>query len=298
MRSFTYQAPTSIDEAIATMVGHPKTHLMAGGTDLLVQLRRGLADADCVIDVKGIPELTAISLDPDGSLTIGAAVSCARLCENADVRRAHPGLIDAVSIIGGAAIQGRATVGGNLCNAAPSADTIPPLIVLRATCTVSGPQGARSVPVEAFCTAPGKTVLAPSEILISISVPPAQHHSGACYLRFTPRHEMDIAVVGAAAWLKLAADNATIADARVALSAVAPTPLFVRAAGDSLLGRAPSEDAFALAAGLAQEAARPIGDVRGTAVQRRHLVGVLVRRALHGALGRARGLNRDVPEGG
>ena len=297
MIPFTYQAPASIAEATTILVTRPKARLMAGGTDLLVQLRRGLSDTDCIIDIKGISELSAVSLDPTGGLTIGATVSCARLCEYADVRRAHPGLIDAVSIIGGAAIQGRATIGGNLCNAAPSADSIPALIVLGAMCAIAGPHGTRSVPVETFCTAPGKTILAPGEMLISIHVPPPLPRSGACYLRFTPRHEMDIAVAGAAAWVMLAPDNATIADARIALSAVAPTPLFVRSAGDSLPGQAPSEGAFARAAELAQEAARPITDVRGTAVQRRHLVGVLVRRALHGALSRARGLDRYALEG-
>lgn len=297
MRPFTYQAPASIDETIATLAARPKARLMAGGTDLLVQLRRGLSDTDCIIDIKGISQVNALSLDPTSGLTIGAAVSCAQLCEHPGIRRAHPGLVDAVSIIGGAAIQGRATIGGNLCNAAPSADSIPALIVLRAMCTIAGPHGTRSVPVETFCTAPGRTALALDEMLISIHVPPTLPRSGACYLRFTPRHEMDIAVAGAAAWVRLAPDGATIAEARIALSAVAPTPLFVRSAGDSLLGQAPSEDALATAARLAQEAARPITDVRGTTVQRRHLVGVLVQRALHGALSRARGLNRDPLEG-
>ena len=297
MRPFRYQAPASVAEAVAILADCPKARPLAGGTDLLVQLRRGAFDLDCLMDVKGIPELNTISFDPVGGLTIGASVSCARLCEHIGVRQAYPGLIDAVSIIGGAAIQGRATIGGNLCNAAPSADSIPALVVLAATCLIAGPHGTRSVPVEAFCTAPGKTVLNPGEMLVSIHVPPVLPRSGACYLRFTPRHEMDIAVAGAGAWVMLSLDGATVADARIALSAVAPTPLYVRSASDSLLGHTPSEDAFAKAARLAQDAARPITDVRGTAAQRRHLVGVLVQRALRGALGRARGLCLDALEG-
>ncbi len=297
MRPFRYQTPSSLAEAIATMADCLKARPFAGGTDLLVQLRRGALDLDCLMDVKGIAELNAISFDASDGLTIGAALSCARLCEHSDVKRAYPGLVDAISIIGGAAIQGRATIGGNLCNAAPSADSIPALIVLRATCAIAGPHGIRSVAAEAFCTAPGQTVLVPGELLVSVHVPAPLPHSGACYLRFTPRHEMDIAVAGAGAWLGLSPDGATIADARIALSAVAPTPLFVRSASDSLIGQAPTEDAFAGAARLAQDVARPITDVRGTAAQRRHLVGVLVQRALRGALRRARGQSLDFEEG-
>ena len=297
MKPFRYQAPGTVAEAMAALAQSSKARPLAGGTDLLVQMRRGALDLECLIDVKGIPELNTISYDPTGGLTIGASVSCARLCERADVRAAYLGLIDAVSIIGGAAIQGRATIGGNLCNAAPSADSIPALIVLAATCLIAGPDGRRSVAAEAFCTAPGKTVLVPGELLVSIHVPAPLPCSGASYVRFIPRHEMDIAVAGAGAWVRLSPDGATVVDARIALSAVAPTPLFVRSAGASLRGRAPTEDAFAEAASVAQEAARPIDDVRGLITQRRHLVGVLVKRALRAAAGRATGQSLDSKEG-
>jgi carbon-monoxide dehydrogenase medium subunit len=252
-----------------------------------VQLRRRQRKVDLVVDVKRIPELTAIDLDPAKGLTFGAAVSCARLCEHPGLREAYPGLVDAVSIIGGAALQGRATVGGNLCNAAPSGDSIPALIVLGASCTVAGPAGRRSVPAEAFCTAPSVSVLGKEEILVSIHVPPPMPDVGAGYVRFTPRGEMDIAVAGAGAWIRLSEDRSRIAAARVALSAVAPTPLLVAAAGGALVGQAPGEDTFAQAATRAQQAAQPISDVRGTSAQRRHLVGVLVKRALRIAAGRA-----------
>jgi carbon-monoxide dehydrogenase medium subunit len=205
------------------------------------------------------------------------------------VSEAYPGLIDAASIIGGPAIRERATLGGNLCNAAPSGDTIPAMIVLGATCTVAGPYGTRTVAAEQFCIAPGENVLGEGEMLVSIHFPSPRPNAGAHYLRFIPRGEMDIAVTGAGASVLLSDGHTEITDARIALAAVAPTPLLVDAAGDSLVGKAPDEDAFAEAARLAQEAACPITDVRGTEAQRRHLVGVLVRRALRGAASRAKG---------
>jgi CO/xanthine dehydrogenase FAD-binding subunit len=290
VKSFAYQAPTTIAEAVALLAEkNGRARPLAGGTDLLVQMRLKLHDLDLVVDVKKIPELNQISFDSNDGLTVGAAVSCARLHETPEVVANYPGLVDAASIIGGMAIQGRATLGGNLCNAAPSGDSISAMIVLGATCTVAGPQGTRTVPVEDFCTGPGKTVLEPGEILVSIHLPLPQPNSGARYLRFTPRQEMDIAIAGAGASVVLNDDLAEIAEARIALAAVAPTPLLVEAAAASLLGKTPSEEVFVEAAKLAQEAAKPITDVRGTAAQRRHLVGVLVKRALRGAVARAKG---------
>jgi carbon-monoxide dehydrogenase medium subunit len=292
MKPFTYESPTSIQEATSFLADEGRAAFpLAGGTDLLVQLRTGLREAKVIVDLKRIPELQTISCDRDAGLSIGAAVSCARLCEHIGVRGIYPGLVDAASIIGGTAIRGRATLGGNLCNAAPSADTIPALMVLGATCHVEGPSGCRKVPVESFCTGPGQTVLAEGEILTAIDIPAPVTRSGGCYLRFIPRGEMDIAVAGAAAWIALNEDLSRIVDSRIALAAVAPTPLLVKEAGAALVGKRPDEVAFGEAARLAKEAARPITDVRGTAPQRRHLVGVLVRRALEGAARRARGLD-------
>ena len=290
MKPFAYVVPTTIEEAIGLLADSSgSARPLAGGTDLLVQLRYDLCDADVLVDIKRIPELSRLSFDPAEGLTVGAAVSCARLCEHADVRRAYPGLVDAASIIGGTAIQGRATLGGNLCNAAPSADSIPAMMVLGATCTVAGQGGIRTVPVETFCTGPAETVLCRDELLVSIRFPAPTLSSGARYLRFTPRREMDIAVAGAGAWVMLSEDLARIRDVRIALAAVAPTPLLVEAAGAALIGKAPTDEAFTKAARLAQEAARPITDVRGTEAQRLHLVGVLVKRALGGAVSRAKG---------
>lgn len=292
MKSLVYQAPTSVDEAVALLADFgPRAKPLAGGTDLLVQLRRGLFAPDLLVDVKRIPEMMQITFDATDGLMLGAAVTCATLCDDPAVRRMYPGLIDAASIIGGAAVQGRATLGGNLCNAAPSGDSISAMIVLDATATIAGLSGTRTVPVAGFCTAPGKTVLGPGELLVSLHFPPPAPNSGARYLRFIPRGEMDIAVAGAGAWVALNDDHTAITGARIALSAVAPTPLFVEAAGAALAGQAPTEAAFDEAAKCAQEASRPISDVRGTAAQRRHLVGVLVKRALRGAVARAKGEN-------
>jgi carbon-monoxide dehydrogenase medium subunit len=289
MKPFAYRAPTTVGEAVTLLAGGDgRARPLAGGTDLLVQLRRHQFEVDLVVDVKRVPALSAIALDPVEGLTLGAAVTCAQLCEHPGVRQAYPGLVDAASIIGGAALQGRATLGGNLCNAAPSADSIPAMIVLGATCTIAGPGGTRAVPAEAFCTAPGVSVLEREEVLVSIHFPGPTPNAGASYLRFTPRGEMDIAVAGAGAWVKLSEDGSQIVDARVALSAVAPTPLLVKSAGQALVGQAPEEESFAQAAMHAQGAARPISDVRGTEAQRRHLVGVLVKRALRKAAGRAK----------
>ena len=290
MRAFDYIAPTTVGDAISALVGKgDRARPLAGGTDLIVQLRARTGDVDLVVDVKKIPELNEIVYCAEEGLTLGAAVSCCRIVENGDIVKAYPGLVDAVALIGGAAIQDRATIGGNLCNAAPSGDSIPAMIVLEAVCTIRGPAGLRTVPVESFCTGPGETVLGRGELLVSIHFPPPIAHSGACYVRFIPRHEMDIAVAGAGASVKLSADHATIVSARVALAAIAPTPLYVAAAGAALKGKRPFDESFAEAARLVQEAAQPITDMRGTEAQRRHLAGVLARRALRGAVERAKG---------
>jgi carbon-monoxide dehydrogenase medium subunit len=240
-----------------------------------------------MIDVKTVPELVEIIYNPASGLTLGAAVSCQRVYENPSLVTAYPGLIDAAELIGGVQIQNRASFGGNLCNSSPAADSIPALIVHYATCRIAGPDGTREVPVEHFCTAPGKNVLTPSEILVSLRFPPPPGNFGAAYLRFIPRNEMDIAVVGCGASVQLSTDRRTFAGARIALGAVAPTPLLVEAAGE-LMGQPVTDEAISKAALEAQAAAHPITDMRGTAEYRHHLVGVLTRRALRKAIERAR----------
>jgi carbon-monoxide dehydrogenase medium subunit len=265
-----------------------RARVLAGGTDIIVQVREHRRDLDLLVDVKHIPELNELTLDPRTGLRLGAAVPCYRIYEHAEIARAYPGLIDAVSLVGGIQIQSRASVGGNLCNASPAADTIPPLIAYQAVCVIAGPEGSREVPVEKFCTAPGRTVLGRGEFLVSFHLPPPPRHSGAHYLRFIPRNEMDIAVAGAGTAVTLDASKTRCVSARVALAAVAPTPLFVHDAGAALVDGPLSDALIDKAATLAQAAARPISDMRGDADYRRHLVGVLVKRSLQGAIARAK----------
>jgi carbon-monoxide dehydrogenase medium subunit len=294
LQAFDYVAANSIKEAVALLSQDGDgVRALAGGTDLLVQLREGQRKAGLLVDVKPIPELNELTYDPQSGLQLGAAVPCFRIHTDPTVAKVYPGLIDAVSLIGGIQIQGRASVGGNLGNASPAADTIPALIVHRAVCEIAGPDGRRQVPVEAFCIAPGQTVLQEGEFLVSLHVPPPQSGFGAHYLRFIPRNEMDIAVAGAGGSVLLDESGTTIRSARVALAAVAPTPLFVPEAGESLVGCSVSDDAASEAAIeeaalIAQAKARPISDMRGTAAQRKHLVAVLTRRALRKAIHRAR----------
>jgi carbon-monoxide dehydrogenase medium subunit len=251
-----------------------------------VQLRAGRKETDFVVDLKHIPELNAIHYDPALGLTIGAAVPCYRIYRDQTVGRTYPSLVEVTSLIGGTQIQGRASIGGNLCNAAPSADSAPLLIALGATCRVAGPHGMREIAVEDFCSGPGRNVLQPGELLISLHLPPPAPHSGARYLRFIPRNEMDIAVVGAG--VEVVLENGTFRSARIALAAVAPTPLFVREAGDALAGSPVNEASIARAAEIARRSAKPITDMRGTADYRRHLCGVLTQRALEAAVQRAK----------
>ena len=286
MKWVDYALPHSVREAVDLLAGHgSEARMLAGGTDILVLLRGGLP-AKLVVDVKDIPELNEITYDPVEGLTLGAAVPCYRVYGNRAVSRAYPGLIDAASLIGGTQIQGRASIGGNLCNAAPSADAIPPLIALEATVNIAGPGGSRQVAVEDFCTAPRQTVLARGEMVVSIHLPPPAAGTGARYIRFIPRNEMDIAVAGAG--VSVALDNGTFKSARVALASVAPTPLFVREAGEALAGQEVNEANVQKAAEIARDAARPITDMRGTIEYRKHLCEVLTRRALNTAIDRAK----------
>jgi carbon-monoxide dehydrogenase medium subunit len=216
-------------------------------------------------------------------------VSCRRIYTDRRVAKTWPALVDCTSLVGGIAIQGRATIGGNLCNAAPSADTVPALIVLGADALVRGPKGNRRIAVEAFCTGPGRNALKRGEMLVNVRIPKPARHSGAFFLRFIPRNEMDIAVVNAAAAVVLAAGGRKFESARIAIGAAAPVPLLVEEAGAVLAGEPVSENLIAEAARIAALAVRPITDMRGTVEQRRHLAGVLTARALRGAVARARG---------
>jgi carbon-monoxide dehydrogenase medium subunit len=289
LQTFNFLSVSSIEETHDLLSNAKRqVKILAGGTDLLVQLREGVQQADLIIDVKKIPELVNVTFDPAEGLQIGAAASCFQICHDDAVLEHYPGLVDAFSLIGGVQIQNRASIGGNLCNASPAADAVPALIVHQAECRVSGPKGERRIPVEQFCTAPGKTALKPDELLVSVYIPPTGRNFGAHYQRFIPRTEMDIAVVGAGAAVTLSEDGNTFQSARLALAAVAPTPLFVPEAGEFLAGKAVSTEAIQQAASIAQSAARPISDLRGTAEQRKQLSAVLARRTLEKAVERAR----------
>ena len=288
MHWIDYANPHSVREATDILAEHGEAaRVMAGGTDLLVVLRAGgMNNVNLVVDGKNIPELNEMTYDPEAGLTLGAAVPCYKIYNNRAVAHAYPGLIDTASLIGGTQIQGRASLGGNLCNAAPSGDSIPAMIALGGVASIAGPGGTRSVAVEDFCTAPFRTVLERGEMLVSLHFPAPVANSGARYIRFIPRNEMDIAVAGAGVSVVL--ENGNIKSARVSLASVAPTPLFVKEAGDALAGKPATEDSVRIASGLARDAAKPITDMRGTIEYRKHLCEVLTRRALMTAIERAK----------
>lgn len=288
MHPFRYVAAQSVDEVVSVLAEHgDRARPLAGGTDVLVQTRGGRFDLDAIVDIKGVPETTDLRLGANG-LAMGAAVPCYQLYESPAIAAAYPGIIDAATLIGGIQIQSRASLGGNLCNATPSADGICPLIVHSAQANIAGPNGRRSVAVEDFCVGPGRTVLAANEFLVSLDLPATAPGFGAAYQRFIPRNEMDIAVAGVASAITLNAAGDTIESARIALAAVGPTPILASAAGDALVGKAPTDEAFAEAAELASAAASPINDMRGDIEFRKTLVRVLTRRTLTTALERAR----------
>jgi len=283
-----YEAPDSLDTATALLANAPGTaRVLAGGTDLLVQLRAGMIAPDLVVDVKHIPEVNQITAE-DGGFRIGAGVSGAKLGEHAGVKALWPGVVEAVELIGSTQIQGRATMVGNLCNASPAADSVPAMIAAGATVRVVGPGGQRDVPVEEICVGPGKTSLAKGEIVASVLLPARPARSGDAYLRFIPRTEMDIAVVGAGVSLTLD-EGGTCTAARVGLGAVAARPLLVAPAADALIGTKVDEAALEALAAAASAACKPIDDKRGTIEYRTKVAGVMARRAAAIALERARG---------
>jgi len=289
MRDFEYEAPRTLPEAIQLLsCANGRARALAGGTDLIDHVRTGRLACDLIVDVKKIPDLNRLELTADG-LRFGAAVPCYRIYEDSRISAAYAALAESCQIIGGIQIQSRASVGGNLCNSGPAADSIPSLIALGAVCTIVGPNGARQVPAESFCTGPGTNVLAPGELLIELSFPPRPPHSASHYRRFIPRNEMDIAVVGVAAAVTLDEAGQIIVAARIAVGAVAPTPLFAVDASQLLVGRPADDAAIDDAARAARAVARPIDDMRGTVEFRLHVTEVLVRRVLGEAIARARG---------
>ncbi len=291
MKDIDYAAPKTVAEAVGLFAEHgERARALAGGTDIIVQVRENRRDVDLLVDLKHLPEVNELSYDPARGLRLGAAVPCYRIYEHPEIPRVYPGLTDAALLIGGIQIQSRASLGGNLCNASPAADSIPALIAHEAVAVIAGREGTREVPVEKFCTGPGRTVLGRGEFLVSLRLPPPRQRTGSFYVRFIPRNEMDIAVVGVGVAVTLNDAKTHCVAARIALGAVAPTPLLVPEAAAALVDGALTDGHLAKAAALAQAAARPISDMRGDADYRRHLVGVLTKRALPGPSNEPRGV--------
>ncbi len=285
MRRFDLAVPNSLDDCLKVLAGNPAgAKLVAGGTDLLPQMKNGLLKPAQVVDLSGVAELRVLATDGEG-LRIGAAVTARELELDARVRARYASIAESGALVGSVQVRNLATLGGNLCNAAPSADMAPPLIALEAVAVIAGPKGRRRVPLAEFFTGVRRTVLGADELLVELVVPDPGAHSGGNYLRHTPRRELDIAVVGVASQVTLAAGKCV--KARIALASVAPTPVRATAAERALEGQALTPDLIERAAGLAVDAARPIADQRGSVEFRRHLVQVLTRRTLTTALARA-----------
>ncbi|QDU76636.1 Carbon monoxide dehydrogenase medium chain [Bremerella volcania] len=288
MQAFTYHAPRTISEAVELLSSaSEKSVLLAGGTDILVQLRENLRHADHVIDVKQIEELSRLEITSEGGLHLGATVTCSQVLES-PLTEKFSALRDAAQIIGGWQIQSRATIGGNLCNSSPAADSVPALMALGASVQYATPTGKQTCCVSEFCTGPGKNVMNGQGLLVSLTLPPLGTTSGSAYERFIPRYEMDIAVACAGSYVELAEDG-TVATARIALGAVGPKAFLATNAASALTGQSPSDDLIEDVARQTATLATPINDMRGTIEFRQQLAYVLVKRTLHTALSRAAG---------
>ena len=289
MHEFDFAAPDTLHQAIEMLSrANGEACALAGGTDLIPQIKENRRRPGLVIDIKNIPELNVLAYGTDG-LRIGAAVSCTRIAGFAAVREYYVALAEACGLIGSYQIQNRAALGGNICNAAPSADAVPPVLSYGGRLVIAGPNEHRELAAETFFIGPGQTVLRNGEVLLEIQIPPPPANSGAAYLRFIPREEMDIAVAGVGAFVQLSSDGQRCQQARIALASVAPTPVRATEAEAFVAGKVLDTTAIAEAGELAAKAARPISDVRGSAAYRLELVKVLTRRTLQTALQRATG---------
>ena len=290
MSDTRYEAPSTLSAAVALLAGaNGQARVLAGGTDLLIQMRGGRVEPALVVDIKNIAEMRSIALE-NGAYRFGAAVTAMELMEHEGFSKTWPGVTEAAFLIGSTQIKGRATVGGNLCNASPAADSVPAMIAAGAIATIIGPEGKRETPVENVATGPGKTSLGKGEFVVSFLLPKRGAHAGDAYLRFIPRTEMDIAVVGAG--INLVLDGKGVcSDARVSLGAVAERALLVKDAAAALIGTKVDEEALKKMAAAASAACRPIDDKRGTKEYRIKVAGVMARRAAEIALKRARGAN-------
>jgi carbon-monoxide dehydrogenase medium subunit len=288
MTDIRYLAPRTLDEAVGAFAAAAgAARILAGGTDLLVQMRNGVAKPGTIIDIKKIAEMTAIEETADGGFRVGAAVPAVVLAEHARFGTVWPGVLEAINLIGSKQVQGRASAGGNLCNGSPAGDSVPAMIAAGAVVTVQGPGGRRTMPVEAVPAGPGRTNLMPGEIVVSFTLPPRPKGSGDAYLRMIPRTEMDIAVVGVGVNLTMA--GGVVTAARVGLGAVAPTVLLVEDAAKALVGSRLEDAALDAAAAACRAACKPINDKRGTIAYRTKVAGVLLKRTAAIAAQRAGG---------
>jgi CO/xanthine dehydrogenase FAD-binding subunit len=286
VRRFDYAAPTALKEACQLLASTPDSRVLAGGTDLLIQMKERGRRVPLLVSLRWVDELS--SLKTNGQLEIGSMVTCGEIAWSADVKKAYPGLVDGADLVGSVQIRNKGTIGGNVCNAAPSADVVPSLIVLDATAHIAGPNGERTIPLRELFRGPGQTALQAGEVLARVSVPKGMGGSGGAYLRHVPRREMDIAVVGVAVQLQMDGDGRTVKDAKVALASVAPTPIRSASAEKALIGSQINEQTLKAAGEGAAADARPISDVRATADYRRELLRVYTRRVAQIAFQRAR----------
>jgi CO/xanthine dehydrogenase FAD-binding subunit len=286
MPSLSFAAPTSVDEAVKILAGASgMAKVLAGGTDLLVQLRSGRMRPELIVDTKRIPELIGIREEAD-RFVIGAATPGVVIYEDKALTQAWPGIVEGLDLIGSEQIQGRASLAGNLCNASPAADSVPAMIAARATAVIAGPNGKREAPVEAIVTGPGRTSLQKGEFIVEFHIPKPKPHQSDAYLRFIPRTEMDIAVVGCGVNVTLDGSG-VCTDARVVLGAVAPTQVIADEAAAALIGHKLDSDTLAKLDAAAGRACKPINDKRGTIEYRVKVAGVLARRAAAIAFERA-----------
>ncbi len=293
MKPLEYFAPTTLQAALE-LASQAGVQFLCGGTDLIIQHRAGRVEVERMVDLKKIPALNVLEYDANKGLRLGAAVSCQRFTDDAAAIRYYPALVEGAELIGSVQIQTRASIGGNVCNGSPAGDTIASLMVLNAHCLIAGPHGTREVHAKDFITAPGKTALQKGEVLVEFVIPPVPSNTSSAYLRFIPRNEMDIAVADVAVSLTLEDDKKTVREAKVALGAVAPTVLMVDKAVEALAGSTLDETALSKGAKACTEAAQPIDDARGTVAYRKHMAGVLFRRATMLALGRVQNPNYSL----
>ena len=287
MKDFEYFAPSTLEEALRLLKEKKESaRLLAGGTDLIVQMKYGRACPSAIIDIKRIPELNRLEWDAAIGLFVGAAVPISRMNAFPPVASEYGLLYDACSLIGSFQLRNRATMGGNICNAAPSADSAPPLFCLEARAVAACLNGTRAIPMTEFFLGPGKSALAANELLVGIEIPPPPGPASGSYMRHIPRQDMDIAVAGVASFLVVSPEDGLCREARISLGAVAPTPVRAPMAESVLVGTDLNDDVLEEAARLASQSARPISDMRGSEGYRKELVRVLTKRTLAKAMSR------------